>query len=111
MGGREHYPYRNRTRRILLLPFFFLFASNKLLNNCLKRLKRLEVLPGTLLSECEVLVELERVDLGKMNLQLVAKEENQHRAQRGKNQAGGLCFVNRMVLRTKSLSVVPAELM
>jgi hypothetical protein len=29
--------------------------------------------------------ELERVDLGKMNLQLVANEENQDRAQCGKN--------------------------
>jgi len=37
-----------------------------------------------------VVDELERVELGKMNLQLVAKEQNQHRAQRGKNQAGGM---------------------
>jgi hypothetical protein len=50
MGGREHYSYRNRTRRILLLPFIesFLFLTSKeLLNNCLKCLKRLEVLLGT----------------------------------------------------------------
>ncbi len=50
MGGREHYSYRNRTRRILLLPFkesFFFLTSNKLLNKCLKCLKRLEVLLGT----------------------------------------------------------------
>ena len=30
---------------------------------------------------------LERVDLGKMNLQLIANEENQDRAQCGKNEA------------------------
>jgi hypothetical protein len=33
--------------------------------------------------------ELERVDLRKMNLQLVANKENQHRAQNGKNEAAG----------------------
>ena len=31
---------------------------------------------------------LERVDLGKMNVQLIADEENQDRTQRGKNKAG-----------------------
>jgi hypothetical protein len=31
--------------------------------------------------------ELERVDLGKMNLQLIANEENQDRTQCGKNEA------------------------
>ena len=30
-------------------------------------------------------MSLERVDLGKMNLQLIANEENQDRAQCGKN--------------------------
>jgi hypothetical protein len=34
--------------------------------------------------------ELERVDLGKMNLQLIANEENQDRTQRGKNEASGM---------------------
>ena len=34
--------------------------------------------------------ELERVDLGKMNLQLIANEENQDRTQGGKNEAGGM---------------------
>src|SRR5579863_5013165 len=34
--------------------------------------------------------ELERVDLRKMNLQLVASKENQHRAKGGKNEAGGM---------------------
>jgi hypothetical protein len=29
-------------------------------------------------------------DLGEMNLELVADEENQDRAQRGKNEAGGM---------------------
>ena len=39
---------------------------------------------------------LERVDLGKMNLQLIANEENQDRAQCGKNEAGGMIsFVSR----------------
>ena len=38
----------------------------------------------------EVVDELERVDLGKMNLQLIANEENQDRAQCGKNEAGGM---------------------
>src|ERR1035437_594147 len=33
---------------------------------------------------------LERVDLGKMNLQLIANEKNQDRAQCGKNEAGGM---------------------
>ncbi len=33
---------------------------------------------------------LERVDLGKMNLELEANEENQDRAQYGNNQAGGM---------------------
>ena len=32
--------------------------------------------------------ELERVDLGKMNLQLIANEEQQDRAQYGENEAG-----------------------
>src|SRR5579864_8970752 len=35
-------------------------------------------------------VKLERVDLGKMNPQLVANVENQDRTQGGKNQAGGM---------------------
>ena len=40
--------------------------------------------------------ELERVDLGKMNLQLIANEEIQDRAQCGKNEAGGMIsFVGR----------------
>ena len=40
--------------------------------------------------------ELERVDLGKMNLQLVANEENQDRAQGGENEAGRMIsFVSR----------------
>src|ERR1700731_234948 len=40
--------------------------------------------------------ELERVDLGKMNLQLRANEENQDRAQGGKNEAGGMiAFIGR----------------
>jgi hypothetical protein len=42
----------------------------------------------TALSEYEVILvvgELERVDLGKMNLQLIANEENQDRAECGKN--------------------------
>ena len=50
MGGREHYSYRNRTRRICCFLFkesFFFSTSNKLLNKCLKCLKRLEVLLGT----------------------------------------------------------------
>jgi hypothetical protein len=50
MGGREHYSYRNRTRRICCFPsknLSFFLTSNKLLNNCLKRLKRLEVLLST----------------------------------------------------------------
>jgi hypothetical protein len=34
--------------------------------------------------------ELERVDLGKMNLQLIANEENQDRTQGGKNEPGGM---------------------
>jgi len=34
--------------------------------------------------------ELERVDLGKMNLQLIANEENQDRTQCGKNEASGM---------------------
>jgi hypothetical protein len=34
--------------------------------------------------------ELERVDLGEMNIQPVADEENQDRAQCGKNEAGGM---------------------
>ena len=39
---------------------------------------------------------LERVDLGKMNLQLIANEENQDRAQYGKNEASGMIsFVSR----------------
>ena len=33
---------------------------------------------------------LEGIDLGKMNLQLKANEENQDRAQCGKNEAGGM---------------------
>src|ERR1700730_15056356 len=37
-----------------------------------------------------VIDELERVDGGKMNLQLIANEENQDRAQCGKNEAGGM---------------------
>ncbi len=37
-----------------------------------------------------VVNELERVDLGKMNLQFIANEENQDRAQCGKNEAGGM---------------------
>jgi hypothetical protein len=37
-----------------------------------------------------VVDELERVDLGKMNLQLIANEENQDRAQCGKNETGGM---------------------
>ena len=32
-----------------------------------------------------VVDELERVDLGKLNLELIANEENQYRAQCGKN--------------------------
>jgi len=50
MGGREHYSYRNRYKTHLLLSFkesFFFLTSNKLLNNCLKCLKRLKVLLGT----------------------------------------------------------------
>src|ERR1700676_5244404 len=50
MGGREHYSYRNRTRRICCFPFkesFFFLTSNKLLNKCLKCLRCLEVLLGT----------------------------------------------------------------
>jgi hypothetical protein len=40
--------------------------------------------------------ELERVDLGKMNVQLIADIENQDRAQCGKNEAGGMIsFVRR----------------
>ena len=35
-------------------------------------------------------LSLERSDLGKMNIQLMAHEENQDRAQRGKNEAGGM---------------------
>src|ERR1700686_3962662 len=38
-GGREHYSYRNRTRRICCFiskNLFFFLTSNKLLNNCLK---------------------------------------------------------------------------
>ena len=35
-------------------------------------------------------LELERVDLGKMNLQLKANEQNQDRAQCGKNESGGM---------------------
>jgi hypothetical protein len=35
-------------------------------------------------------IELEWVDGGKMNLQLIANEENQDRAQCGKNEAGGM---------------------
>jgi hypothetical protein len=34
--------------------------------------------------------ELERVDLGKMNLQLIANEENQDRTQGGKKEPGGM---------------------
>jgi hypothetical protein len=34
--------------------------------------------------------ELERVDLGKMNVQLIADIENQDRAQCRKNEAGGM---------------------
>jgi hypothetical protein len=30
------------------------------------------------------------LDLGKMNLQLIANEQNQDRAQYGKNEAGGM---------------------
>ena len=41
------------------------------------------VFSGTDLSECEV-------RRGKMNVQLIANEENQDRAQCGKNQAGGM---------------------
>src|SRR6202040_4145560 len=37
-----------------------------------------------------VVDELERVDGGKMNLQLIANEENQDCAQCGKNEAGGM---------------------
>ena len=37
-----------------------------------------------------VVDELERVDLGKMNLQLIANEENQDRTQGGKNEPGGM---------------------
>ena len=37
-----------------------------------------------------VVDELERVDLGKMNLQLKAHVENQDRAQCRKNEAGGM---------------------
>jgi hypothetical protein len=50
MGGREHYSYRNRYKTHLLLSFkesFFFLTSNKLLNKCLKCLKRLEVLLST----------------------------------------------------------------
>ena len=36
---------------------------------------------------------LERVDLGQMNLQLKANEENQDRSQRGKNEAGGMISI------------------
>src|ERR1035441_6036329 len=40
--------------------------------------------------------ELERVDLGKMNLQLIANVEGQDRAQCGENEAGGMIsFVSR----------------
>ena len=35
-------------------------------------------------------MSLERVDLGKMNLQLIANEENQDRTQGGKNKPGGM---------------------
>jgi hypothetical protein len=43
-----------------------------------------------------VVDELERIDLGKMNFQLIANEENQDRAQCGKNEAGGMIsFVRR----------------
>lgn len=43
-----------------------------------------------------VVDELEGVDLGKMNLQLIACEENQDRSQYGKNEAGGMIsFVGR----------------
>src|ERR1017187_4227474 len=43
-----------------------------------------------------VVDELERVDRGKMNLQLIAYVESQDRAQCGKNEAGGMIsFVSR----------------
>ena len=43
-----------------------------------------------------VVGQLEGVDLGKMNLQLVTNEENQDRAQCGKNEASGMkSFVGR----------------
>jgi hypothetical protein len=40
-----------------------------------------------------VVDELEGVDLRKMNLQLVAYEENQDRAQCGKNEASGMISI------------------
>ena len=46
----------------------------------------------------EVVDELERVDHGKMNLQLVANEENQDRAQCGKNEARGMISVQHKFL-------------
>jgi hypothetical protein len=43
-----------------------------------------------------VVDELERVDLGKMKLQLIANVENQDRAQCGENEAGGMIsFISR----------------
>ena len=47
-------------------------------------------------ASAEVVDELERVDLGKMNLQLIANEENEDRADCGKNEAGGMIsFISR----------------
>ena len=40
-----------------------------------------------------VVDELERVDLGKMKLQLIANVENQDRAQCGENEAGGMISI------------------
>ena len=48
--------------------------------------------PGQTGSE-DARLAFDELDLGKMNLQLIANEENQDRAQCGKNEAGGMISV------------------